>query len=209
MTDTSTLEEMERAAVLQEVLRFISVPKTVEEVADHFNWHPQTAREKLWSLRDMGRARPTARKSSRKKLWQATGGVGTHGEVTIVTSQGTFKLNSLLAVDERRKATGNIIASALSYLWTRAYYGSQDQEIATNTARMGTLDPLLDVRRLMERVYLDMTRQMEALEQMLIEMPELWQNGGAVLNMLGAVNKEPIEERAREFEVWARQLLGQ
>lgn len=203
--------DIERAGVLQEVLRFVVQPHTAEEVADEFGWHPQTARMKLWELRNMGNVRELPRKRGRMKLWQATSLAGKMSEngYVIVTSRTTRPLSSY-AVNSMggRRALSDIVAGALCYVWRRAYYKQQDQDNVLNVAKQGSLDPLLDVRKGLEKIYLHYQTELEALGKMLTEMPELWQDGNPlILEFFGTVNREQIEEMVGDFEPWMRRWL--
>ncbi len=205
---------MARAGQLQEVLRFMSTPRTIEEVAEEFDWHPQTAREKIWELRDMGKVQEMPRKRSRSKVWQATALTGNLGEMgyAVVTTNGTFPLKNFTQNSHgNRKALGDVLAGALCYLWRRAYYQMQDQDNVLNVAPQGSLDPLFDVRKGLEQVFLTHLAYMDVLRKMLTEMPELWQdNNPIVLEMLGKVSREEIEGNVGDFEVWLRTaVLGQ
>jgi hypothetical protein len=205
---TASMEEIQRAGILSELLKFISTPKTIEQIAHEFTWHPQTARRYVWALRDSGRAKEATRKDGRKSMWQASANAGTTGEVLLVTSHETIQMSRLLMYVETRRATGNAVAGALAYLYRRAYYKSRDQSDVLNVARQGTLDPLLEVKKLMQNVYLAHDTYNQILEQLLLDLPALWEDGTALLDMMGDVSLEELEATASEFETWARSILG-
>ena len=201
--------DIEKAGQMQEILEYCQTPRTIEEVADEFEWHPQTAREKLWTLKDMGKIRESSRRKGRMKLWQSVGQLGDRGEVVVVTSSQSIPMSTFFDVVNTRRSSTNLLGQALSYLYRRAYYKQQDQENVLNVAKQGSLDPLLDVKQALMKMYLQHKLVGEALERMLLDMPELWQDGNpAILRMAGQVDRTLIEEQVGDFEEWCRQFLG-
>ena len=197
-------------AVMYEVLRYIGVPRTVEEVAENWEWHPQTARRYLWALERMGKARTLPRKQGRKKLWQAAGGATLSGEVQLVTSIGPVSLGALAQWSESAFPSGNLIGGSLAYIWRRVYYrqfqGTLDERL------MGSLEIRLQVLKFLQAVVTQLRRQLEATEQLILGYDELWNEADVVLQMFGPVDAERravLEDAAAKIEPIIRDWWNQ
>lgn len=202
----------EREGQFQMILRYCATPHSSEDIADEFGWHIQTARNKIWELQRAKRIRSVAKKDSRKKLWQTAGSVTHDGQAVIVTSVKTVPLSYMYQhaanTDTPRKPFGDALAELLSYLYVRSYYTAQDQTNVLNVALRGTLDPLIEVRQVLERLVLANRFYLEVAEYLLFETPEVWQDGGAIMKLSGVMNLAELESLAREFEVYARSILN-
>lgn len=192
----------------QEVLRFVRVPRTAEEVAEHLGCHLQTARQSLWALRDQNLIQAGPTKPGRRKSWQAKSGHHDTGDM-VMTSAGTIALRDIAFSWNADRATPYVkmLGGCLAYLWRRSYYQQMDQSKVTNVAKQGTLDPLLEVRVVMERVFETMAQLHETLEYMISDMTWLWSDDPEIIKMLGPVNRAELEEAAEWFELWARERL--
>ena len=192
---------------IQEVLRYIRLPRTAQEVAEHLDCHLQTARQCLWVLRDRGLAVPGPIKPGRRKSWQAKSGHSETGDM-VMTSAGTVALRDIaFSWDAPSTPYLQMVGGCLAYMWRRAYYQRQDQSQIRNVAKQGTLDPTLEVRVVMETVYEKMASLHETLEYMLTTMDWLWSDDPEILKMLGPVNRAELEAAAEWFELWARERL--
>lgn len=185
-----------------ELLRICVTPQTAEEIADKWGCHAQTVRRGLWYLRDLDKIRESTRKRGRKKLWQTVGGFEA-SELRLATTRGTVGLSDCAAMySDTATPLGNLIAGALGYLWTRSFYSQLDQEIVHNAANMGSLDPYLHVRIALANILPRAKQQVEILEQLLFDNPELFQDGVAPLNNMGNVDRMEMESQAKWFEMW-------
>ena len=200
--------DVEAAARAQKMLDFLMIPRTIEEVADEFEWHPQTAREKVWELKRIGRVRESTRKQERKKLWQSVNAPDETDEMLIVTSLATSRLSAFMTKPGTRRPLGDVIAESLAYVWRRAYYRGQDQDNVLNVAAQGTLNLRYELRVALETVYLSHKHYLEALERMLVDMPQLWdEDDSSILRMIGEVLEQPEALIPGDFEVWVRSFI--
>ena len=189
-------------ATLFEIKRFLSVPKTVYEIAEEFGWHPQTARRYLWELKTAGEAVALPRKRDRQTLWQAkVGADGVSGEALIVTSGGTYPLKAFTEKHDDIIPASSLIAGALAYVWRRGYYKLLNQDDAKNVARQGSIPPQ-DVRDYLIGLHKSISALKDGVEFMLFNIPELWQDGTRHLPLYGKeLDQEALEEAASWFEV--------
>lgn len=193
----------------KELYEYLGVPRTVEQVGIEFGVHDQTARMMIWALRDQKRALDLGGKP---KKWKASGiWIQGNGPVTLSTSSGSMEL--VQPVRNWSPTGGNPlprwIGGALAYLWRRAYYSMQDQERIVNVVKQGTLDPTLEVRRVLEELHRIGKMQVETIEQMLNDLPALWTDSTDIMQMLGPdLTPNDVEDAAEWFAFKADQLLA-
>lgn len=204
MTDITNRSEEGRR---QEILRYCSTPKTVEQVAKEFNIHIQTARKTIWVMRDDGRIKEIP--MIRPKLWQASDHRSKYGEVMIPTSSGMIGL-AAFQYGPSPYSTVDLFGASLAYLWRRSHYRTLNQDNIVNVANQGTLDPYLEVRRLVERMYARSLALTEAIDFVLTALPDMWRDGDVAVNALGRIDGRrqlELESAAEWFEEWARDQL--
>lgn len=193
---------------LIEVLKYCNTPRTIEDIAEFFELHPQTVRRFVWELQSHNRIEEAPQKSVRKKMWRATIRGESQEDVVICTDHAAMTMSELARdFNPEGVATGNVIAGCLSYLWRRAYYQTKSQDRVENVARQGTLDPYLQVRTFMELIYQKMATLTEVLEYMLKDMPELWNDDIAILKMMGTIHPAELDTTAEWFELWVSTRL--
>lgn len=186
---------------------FIAQPRTIAEIAEKFNLHPQTVRRKLWDLQDQGMA-DCHRGGPRTKVWLAARNVQrSEDRDKVLTRNGAAQISDLAqGFDERSTATSNFIAGFLSYLWRRAYYGQLDQSNPINVARQGHLTPMLDVKPVVIDVLTRLEDQVAVLKQ-LLNQEELWKDGFEPVDIMGDVNRMIVEQTAEWFDLFAHNFL--
>lgn len=206
MTNTDAHDREQE--VYNEILQLCTVPKTAETIAELWGCHPQTVRRSIWHLRDLGKLKECIRKENRKKLWQTVGGYGNNGELRLATTRGTVGMSDCANMySEGATPVGNVIGGALAYLWTRSFYSQLDLTNVQNAVKMGTLDPLLHVRAVLADILVRAQQQVEILDQLVKDTPELFQDGAAPLNMMGPVDRMAMEDQARWFDAWVHAYL--